>query len=182
MVNGKQIALSGELAQSGIKICHLADFPMIFKHYKNLKFLYLDASASLTFLTAYSKPAIPFTQSKVLQGIQFVNKDGVQTNYTRAQAAQNLNIPPERLNCRLNDWNAMASQVNKGSTSAFCKPGNRLIMADWAKRMSAGAFGTESGWSKKRRVGAATLALLCLGGALVTGGIQAARAARQRRY
>jgi hypothetical protein len=65
--------------------------------------------------------------------------------------------------------------VNKGQTSSFCKPGTKLLMADYTKRLAVGAFGPGSTWSKKRRAFGALAMVACAAGTIVTGGIQAAR-------
>jgi hypothetical protein len=180
VVNGQRInADESIIGDTGIAISHLADFAALFSYFKNLKFLELDYPAKISFGVSYTKPSIPFTKSKLLQIIRFKDNAGRVIDYTRQHAAQDLNLPEDRLNKSYNTWSAMAAQVNKGSTSALCKPSNKLLMADWTKRLAVGAFGSETTWSRKRRVLGVGLMLLTLAGTIVTGGVQAARAARR---
>ena len=178
-VNGLPIPETSHIiSSSGLKVTDLVNYEEMFRYFKSLKQLDLDYVARISFGASYSKPSIPFTKYKSLQVINFSGSDGKITQFTRQHAAQQLQVPEDRLLSRFNTWTAFASQVNKGQTSAFCKPGNRLRMADYTKRLAVGAFGPGSTWSKKRRAFGAIAMLGCAAGTVVTGGIQAARAAR----
>lgn len=181
LVNGIPLyAAESILEDTGLTIKDVVDFRELLKYFKHLKQLDIDFPTRLAFGAAYSSPAIPFTQSKSLQVINFTGSDGKVIAFTRQHAAQKLAIPEDRLNSRFNTWTAFAAQVNKGQTSSFCKPGTRLLFADYTKRLAVGAFGPGSTWSRKRRALGAVGMILCAAGTVVTGGIQAARSVRAR--
>ena len=178
-VNGVPIyANETVLGDSGLRITDIVDFAELFSYYKELRQLDLAYDARLPFAAAYSNQALPFMKCKTLQAIVFTKSDGLRETYTRAQAAASLKIPEDRLHNRFNSWATMSAQVNKGETSAFCKPGSRLVMADYTKRLAAGAFGPKSTWSKKRRFGGALLMAVTGLGTVISGGVQLARASQ----
>lgn len=181
-VNGKQFyPPAGVLNDAGLRVVDIVDYAMLFKHFKQLKQLMLDYKAYTVFTAQYGGIYVPFTKHKNLQVIKYVDSTGKQFTYTREHASYEYDVPVDKLHSNFNTWSAMAAQVNKGSTSSFCKPGTRLLMADYTKRLASGVFGTKSSWSTKRKVLGFVGMALTGAATVVTGGIQVARASVRKK-
>lgn len=171
----------GLLDDAGLRVVDLVDFNVLFKQFKQLKQLMLDYKAYTVFTAQYGGVHVPFTKHKNLLSITYVDSSGKKFTYTREHAAYEYDVPVDKLHHNFNTWTAMMAQVNKGSTSSFCKPGTRLLMADYTKRLASGVFGTKSNWSTKRKA-LGFFGMVFTGAAtVVTGGIQMARASRRQK-
>lgn len=181
-VNGKRCnPPAGVLNDAGLRVVDIVDYAMLFKHFKQLKQLMLDYKAYTVFTAQYGGVHVPFTKHKNLLFITYVDSSGKKFMYTREHAAHEYDVPLDKLHYNFNTWTAMMAQVNKGSTSSFCKPGTRLLMADYTKRLASGVFGTKSNWSTKRKVLGFIGMALTGAATVVTGGIQMARASRRQK-
>lgn len=181
-VNGKRFyPPAGVLNDAGLRVVDIVDYAMLFKHFKQLKQLMLDYKAYTVFTAQYGGVHVPFTKHKNLLSITYIDSSGKKFTYTREHAAHEYDVPLDKLHYNFNTWTAMMAQVNKGSTSSFCKPGTRLLMADYTKRLASGVFGTKSNWSTKRKVLGFIGMALTGAATVVTGGIQMARASRRQK-
>ena len=181
-VNGTQFyPPDGLLNDAGLRVVDIVDFNVLFKQFKQLKQLMLDYKAYTVFTAQYGGVHVPFTKHKNLLSITYVDSSGKKFTYTREHAAHEYAVPVDKLHHNFNTWTAMMAQVNKGSTSSFCKPGTRLLMADYTKRLASGVFGTKSNWSTKRKVLGFIGMALTGAATIVTGGIQMARASRRQK-
>ncbi|GHU96906.1 hypothetical protein FACS1894208_12030 [Clostridia bacterium] len=182
-VNGQPVYTDNIIGgETGLRIIDIADFAAMFEQYKGLRELSLDAVSWSRFDVAYSPGYAPFTKFPKLEVIHFIGSDGRTSSYDRNMAAAKAGLPVDRLTSRVNTWSEFTAQVNRGSNSAFCKPGNRLVMADFTKRMAAGVFGSGGGksWSAPRRALGVVGMLFGAGATVVTGGVQAARSVRRK--
>jgi hypothetical protein len=181
-VNGIQFyPPDGLLNDAGLRVVDIVDFNVLFKQFKQLKQLMLDYKAYTVFTAQYGGVHVPFTKHKNLLSITYIDSSGKKFTYTREHAAHEYDVPLDKLHYNFNTWTAMMAQVNKGSTSSFCKPGTRLLMADYTKRLASGVFGTKSNWSTKRKVLGFIGMALAGAATVVTGGIQMARASRRQK-
>lgn len=181
-VNGIQFyPPDGLLNDAGLRVVDIVDFNVLFKQFKQLKQLMLDYKAYTVFTAQYGGVHVPFTKHKNLLSITYIDSSGKKFTYTREHAAYEYDVPLDKLHYNFNTWTAMMAQVNKGSTSSFCKPGTRLLMADYTKRLASGVFGTKSNWSTKRKVLGFIGMALTGAATVVTGGIQMARASRRQK-
>ena len=181
-VNGRQLQPPAKiLDNAGLRVVDTVDYPQMFKKFKQLKHLILSNRAYVVFTSQYGGLHKPFTRHKYLHTITYMDSNGKTYNYTREQAAKEVHVPVDKLHSNFNTWTVMTAQVNKGSTSSFCKPGTRLIMADYTKRLAVGAMGPNSNWSTRRKA-LGFIGMLFTGAAtVVTGGVQVARASVRKK-
>jgi hypothetical protein len=179
-VNDTPVYVENISGDSGLRLIDLVDFADMFALYKGLTTLSLDISARFRFGIAYSKPYMPFMKNPRLEVIYFMGDNNQMVPYDRNAAAQQAGLAPDQLTSRINTWSEFTAQVNRGSSSALCKPGNRLMMADFTKRMASGTFGSNGNWNRPRRALGFIGMLFGAGATVVTGGIQAARSVRRK--
>jgi hypothetical protein len=179
-VNDKPVYIENIGGDSGLRVIDIVDFADMFNLYRGLTTLRLDVVAKVRFSMAYSHPYVPFTKHPKLEIIYFMSDNNQMLAYDRNTAARQAGLPVDRLTSRVNTWSECVAQVNRGSTSALCKPGNRLMMADFTKRMAAGTFGADRHWSKPRRALGFIGMLFGASATVVTGGVQMARSIRRR--